>query len=304
MDKADGSRRIEERIGLITIVAHDEVSKVAEIVRGESRNGLQNTYVLSGPDNLCLTVVDTSWETDERDVYVIKASGPPQMDALIKQHRLSVNSVDQNRYHCALKQARVDLSSEPYTVGLFPADEDDHTRGTGVNLAQELGKLDARVGPRGRLIGDVSSHRNQLCAEFPRSSTHAPLMVFVITRVLPILHMVYQPGSEHFDDFEPPKRSKGEKQKRVYVVLLDGESTKGHKTRVYVGQTGKHPADRFREHKVGYRDSKKVKNHGVRLMPELFPSFPPTRDGKESERQEKEWAECLRKRGYCVKGGH
>ncbi|HCU73631.1 MAG: hypothetical protein CL790_00850 [Chloroflexi bacterium] len=129
-------------------------------------------------------------------------------------------------------------------------------------------------------------------------------MVFVITRVLPILHMVYQPGSEHFDDFNPPERSKRERQKRVYVVLLDGESATGHESTVYVGETAKHRADRFREHKVGYKAGLGwVKKHGVRLMPELYPPFPPTTDSSKSKILEKKWAECLRKRGYCVKGG-
>ena len=67
---------------------------------------------------------------------------------------------------------------------------------------------------------------------------------------------------------------------------------------VYVGLTGRTPEQRFEQHKEGYKSSRRVHRHGLRLVPELF-----LRDVSYEEAKDKEplIAEALRKqKGYGV----
>jgi hypothetical protein len=73
---------------------------------------------------------------------------------------------------------------------------------------------------------------------------------------------------------------------------------------VYVGQTSATPEERFAQHLAGYKASRWVQHHGVRLRPDLTCAIPPLRTQAESEAFEAYLAERLRLEGYPVKGGH
>jgi hypothetical protein len=100
----------------------------------------------------------------------------------------------------------------------------------------------------------------------------------------------------------------------VYVVLLSSEVTKhpsvlrenpnrdATKPCVYVGMTGLDPAERFMNHKNGYKASWVVEKYGMRLLPEFYECFNPM-PFEAAAQMEKDLAEDLRKQGYTVTGG-
>jgi hypothetical protein len=97
----------------------------------------------------------------------------------------------------------------------------------------------------------------------------------------------------------------------VYVVRLDASvleqkdfqelnpNYEPGKPCVYVGMTGLSPDDRFRNHKSGYKASRKVKRFGRYLMRKQFERLNPMpfEDACEMERA---LAERLRRKGYGV----
>ena len=72
---------------------------------------------------------------------------------------------------------------------------------------------------------------------------------------------------------------------------------------MYVGRTIRKPEVRFQQHKDGYKASKYVRKHGVRLMPELFEHLNPMSNA-ESIELEANIAEALKKAGVPTYGGH
>ena len=100
----------------------------------------------------------------------------------------------------------------------------------------------------------------------------------------------------------------------VYVILLSREiqddpkvtklnpDAKRAKPCVYVGQTGKTPKERLKQHKRGELANRWVRDHGVRLMPRLYEHLNPLNE-LQSLRMERRLARRLRKLGYTVLGG-
>ena len=93
--------------------------------------------------------------------------------------------------------------------------------------------------------------------------------------------------------------------RRVYVIELDASAVSdAGRGFLYVGESSKTPRDRFEVHKSGERKySRWVRNHGVRLRPDLAP------DGfflsvNEAELAEAECRLRLEKQGYVVRGAH
>jgi len=104
-------------------------------------------------------------------------------------------------------------------------------------------------------------------------------------------------------------------QKSVYVILLNPAVAKHpkvlrqnpkrdlSKSCVYVGMTGLPVAERFTNHKNGYKSSWVVKKYWDRLMPELYEHLNPM-PYDAAVQMEKDLAEDLRNQGYTVTGGH
>jgi len=92
----------------------------------------------------------------------------------------------------------------------------------------------------------------------------------------------------------------------VYVIELDdavGPRVCPDKPAVYVGQTVVTPEERFEQHRRGYRSSRIVRKHGVRLRPRLYRNFGPYETRAEAEAAELQLARRLRNRGFTVYGG-
>ena len=73
---------------------------------------------------------------------------------------------------------------------------------------------------------------------------------------------------------------------------------------VYVGQTADTPAERFAEHLRGHRAARVVRSYGLRLRPRLSRNYGPYATREEAEAGEVRLADRLRRRGFCVFGGH
>lgn len=96
----------------------------------------------------------------------------------------------------------------------------------------------------------------------------------------------------------------------VYVIELDKSAVanpgKGY---VYVGETSRTLEERFKQHRDGARNKRGplyagvVKQHGVRLRPDLAPRKKYF-DQASAKRGEKEHFELLKSKGFNVKGGH
>ena len=96
----------------------------------------------------------------------------------------------------------------------------------------------------------------------------------------------------------------------VYVIELDKTAVSNpEKDYVYVGETSRTPEERFKQHRDGARNkngrlyANVVKQHGVRLRPDLAPRKKYF-DQASAKRGEKEHFELLKAKGFNVKGGH
>jgi hypothetical protein len=99
----------------------------------------------------------------------------------------------------------------------------------------------------------------------------------------------------------------------VYVVELKESvchrtacpSRHSGKPHVYVGETEQTPEERFEEHLAGgFTAARSVFKHGIRLKPRLYRNWGPYKTREESLAAEARLAERLRKRSFCVRGGH
>jgi hypothetical protein len=107
-------------------------------------------------------------------------------------------------------------------------------------------------------------------------------------------------------------RSYPEPPRHYYVYVIE-VSDRGKRT-FYVGQSGKTPEARAREHASGQKKfcgSCKVRHYAgtsrtgsVRLRHDLFSQYNPVDTRGEAERIERWLARKLRARGYHVVGGH
>ena len=85
----------------------------------------------------------------------------------------------------------------------------------------------------------------------------------------------------------------------MYLRDPKGDGKAGY----YVGMTGLTAAQRFQNHKKGYKSASVVKRCGERLVPRLYEHLNPMSYAK-AQRMEVQLADSLRKRGYLVYGGH
>ena len=98
--------------------------------------------------------------------------------------------------------------------------------------------------------------------------------------------------------------------RKYYVYVIEARDTRGKRI-LYVGQSGKTPEERLRQHKarcVRYCDSCMCKHyiHGdvIGLRHELFSQYNPLYSRPEAEEVERWLARKLKRAGYTVRGGH
>jgi len=108
-----------------------------------------------------------------------------------------------------------------------------------------------------------------------------------------------------------PARQSPRLHHRVYVVELDpavrrdrrfirqNRYTTPGQTCLYVGSTGLDPVVRYVNHLRGHKACPLVRDHALRLRPDLFADFPPM-TWADAVATEVAWAEELRELGYAV----
>src|SRR5205823_4361506 len=97
----------------------------------------------------------------------------------------------------------------------------------------------------------------------------------------------------------PPRRASAKHPK----LLRQNPKRDPSKPCVYVGMTGLTVAERFTNHRNGYKSSWVVERYGDRLLPELYEHLNPM-PYEAAVEMEKDLAEDLRNQGYTVTGGH
>lgn len=103
------------------------------------------------------------------------------------------------------------------------------------------------------------------------------------------------------------QRPLGAHPRRVYVIELDhGISNRPTDAResLYVGESYLDARDRFQQHRNGYKSSKWVRRHGVRLRPDIYDRFPAVGSVAAAQQLESEVADLLGGCGFHVLGGH
>jgi hypothetical protein len=90
---------------------------------------------------------------------------------------------------------------------------------------------------------------------------------------------------------------------RVYVIELDRGAGRRRDPRipwVYVGSSARSPADRFEQHKRGYRSAGIVKRHWLRLRPDLYEDLEPIGGKRTAVAAEQERARELAGAGFVA----
>ena len=100
----------------------------------------------------------------------------------------------------------------------------------------------------------------------------------------------------------------------LYVIELDPAACRARgspcqrascdRIPVYVGQTFLTPRERFEQHKRGYKASRWVRRYGLHLRHRLAYPRGEIQSRGEAEKLERALASRLRKKGFCVYGGH
>jgi GIY-YIG catalytic domain len=87
----------------------------------------------------------------------------------------------------------------------------------------------------------------------------------------------------------------------VYVVELDESKRRGTANpAVYVGQTARTPEERLAQHLRHEKSSRHVRDHAVRLRPDLYEEYNPLATRADAEAKEAWLAGRLRAQGYDV----
>ena len=90
----------------------------------------------------------------------------------------------------------------------------------------------------------------------------------------------------------------------VYVIELSLPVPADNLACIYVGETAVSPQERFDQHRNAYKASRHVKQHGIRLRPDLYQMIPRVNTTDEARDVERRLAELLTNIGFLVKGGH
>src|SRR5262245_20760493 len=101
---------------------------------------------------------------------------------------------------------------------------------------------------------------------------------------------------------KPTKPDRPRGRHSVYVVYLKSPK-RDRKAGDYVGMTGLTPEQRFANHKAGIKSARVVRKFGERLVPKLYAHLNPMPYDR-AKQMETARADCLRKRGFVVFGGH
>jgi len=181
------------KIGPLSLILSDAsyVLREMETVSGRVAAGQGPQYEINGPQSTHLSVIDVTWETGERDVRALLAEGTKAVRRLdTGALRMSVSPVPgQVLVWTELSQARIRPGAVDRRSSLKKATIGQLDCGAGLDVTRALREASAiLIDSRDVVLGDTSGRRAYLCATFPVSRMHGPVVAFLLTRVLPLLN--------------------------------------------------------------------------------------------------------------------
>ncbi len=146
--------------------------------------GERKVYDATGPERIELKIADERFENGERQIRLLDSGAAgPRFERLTHGCRLTV-AAQGALLRINLEQAR--MKDENWS-GTFKASVAELDAGCGADTAAILEQFGVRkIGTRGEMLGDESSHKGKLCAFFPKDAELLPIAAYVITRLSPI----------------------------------------------------------------------------------------------------------------------
>lgn len=179
-------------VGVVTVASTGEQRRLeGQTTNREQASGWASIYEVTGPDDLRLECADITWDdcsSPQRDVRTLERHGSPQrFDRLCHGLRLAVHPAG-SLHFVELRQAR--MKSDDWS-NLYYATPEELDDGAATKVARTLRAVGAHeVGTREAVLGDTGRRRRFLCATFDAEANLVPVVAYVVTRVLPVLHRV------------------------------------------------------------------------------------------------------------------
>ena len=135
---------------------------------------------------LLLEIAHRRWKDEGQVVVLSRGDSSPAFDRLLHGVRLGIKSLPDGTDFCEADLLRWDRDAAWGSVSMTTENELGSVVGAEIYpLLVEAGALD--LGSRQRVLKDAGNRRNRMCATFPSEDPVTPLVVYVITRVLPIV---------------------------------------------------------------------------------------------------------------------
>ena len=127
-----------------------------------------------------------SWENCERNINCITASGNPRLSTVVGRLRLTIEKYNDSKDQLTLKTA-VLVSEEPPHATLHNRSFMYYKGFLGVDIEDILLKLpQTNLGTKELLLNASGREKSELCLIYPSEDQTIPLIVFILTRILPV----------------------------------------------------------------------------------------------------------------------
>jgi hypothetical protein len=171
-----------------------DLGKVLYVSEGQtvsrvSATGSQRLFDVTGRGPIIkIKIAFTTWDNGEQDVRAIEVQGPQAVRRLEKGAlRLGIKVFDRHDANVELRQARVKVETQNFWSNLYSATPEQLDEGAGFNAFSILRSAGAKkIGTKEDLLGCSDKTRGRLCAVFQKDNSMFPVVVFALTRVLPL----------------------------------------------------------------------------------------------------------------------
>lgn len=161
------------------------LANAVPISGGESTLANQHLALITGPDGIALEVAYLEFENGSRDVRVLETGDTPNPYLRLGHGgRLGIYAID-NELYCELRAMKLDADNwsnlQRATTGeLFSWLGEDPNK-----VLSEAGC--SSVQTRSALFMDEGRRRNELAVKFSVDNKRAPVLIYALTRPLPLL---------------------------------------------------------------------------------------------------------------------
>jgi hypothetical protein len=139
-------------------------------------------------------ILCVKWEDESVDIYPRLIRGDEKMQTLHGRLRISIKPIiyrGASYYTATLKQARLKDGLSLHS-NLFSANLDQLQDGCGYDINQTLVNFGAvNFGTKEDILGDEGIKRFEYCVIFRKSNYDIPIIVYILTRILPLQNDIY-----------------------------------------------------------------------------------------------------------------